>query len=177
MEIRELTAEEITAELLDSFVRTQDVTVVWKFDPEADKWGVALEPRTDDWDSAEREKMVDRLAQIAQSGGLVLGSVQDGKLLGFAAVDPEPIGTEGRYRDFSALHVAQNVRNQGLGTRMFLRAAEWAQDQGAPSLIISSHPAVETQGFYRTLGCVDAAEAQPALAKEHPDYRQLEFPL
>ena len=69
------------------------------------------------------------------------------------------------------------MRGQGMGRVLFRAAAEWARDMGARKLYISAHSAVESQAFYRSLGCVEAqVYSQEAVEKEPYDC-QLEYNL
>lgn len=49
------------------------------------------------------------------------------------------------------------MRNRGIGSKLFMIAKGWALAHGAKKLYISAHSAVETQAFYRRMGCVEAA--------------------
>ena len=98
-------------------------------------------------------------------------------LKGFASVEPGPLGKDGAYRDLSSLHVSQELRGRGIGRRLFKLAREFAREQGAQKLYISAHSAVETQAFYRAMGCTEAQEYDPAHAQKEPCDCQLECPV
>ena len=87
------------------------------------------------------------------------------------------MGTRGQYRDLSSLHVSAECRRRGLGRVLFAKAAGWARAQGAEKLYISSHSALETQRFYRALGCTDALEPDAAHTAREPFDCQLEYRL
>ena len=95
------------------------------------------------------------------TGGAVFGAFADGVLKGFVSVESAPLGRNGDYRDLSSLHVSQELRGQGIGRRLFALAREFAREQGALKLYISAHSAVETQAFYRAMGCTEAQEYDP----------------
>ena len=69
------------------------------------------------------------------------------------------------------------MRRGRLGKELFLRAKERAKAQGAKKLYISSHPAVESQRFYRAMGCVDAKEITEERTPNEPPDRRLECEL
>ena len=69
------------------------------------------------------------------------------------------------------------MRRNGIGKALFLAASEWAKKQGAKKLYISSHSAIETQRFYRSMGCVDAAEYNQKHVEAEPYDCQLEYVL
>ena len=73
--------------------------------------------------------------------------------------------------------VYEDMRRSGIGRTLFQMAAEWARTQGAAKLYISSHSAIETQRFYRSLGCVDAAQPQQKHVEAEPFDCQLEYRL
>jgi GNAT superfamily N-acetyltransferase len=172
---RDLEPEEITAETFACFDRRQDVTYCLR--REAGAWVEKLAPFVDQWSPEEYVRLVGCLRHTAQAGGLVMGCFCNEKLKGFVSVEPEPFGTQGQYLDLSALHVSRELRGQGAGRELFLRAARWARLQGARKLYISSHSAVETQAFYRAMGCVDAREIHQGHVQQEPFDRQLECEL
>ena len=63
------------------------------------------------------------------------------------------------------------------GAVLFLSAARWAAAQGGQKLYISAHSAVESQAFYRKMGCVAAEEYDPAHTAAEPCDCQLEYLL
>ena len=89
-------------------------------------------------------------------------------------MESAPLGRNGDYRDLSSLHVSQELRGQGIGRRLFALAREFAREQGALKLYISAHSAVETQAFYRAMGCTEAQEYDPEHVEREPCDCQLE---
>ena len=83
----------------------------------------------------------------------------------------------GRYLELSSLHVSQELRGQGVGKKLLHAAVQWARGQGAKRLYISAHPAVESQAFYRAMGCTPAQVCRPAHAGRGPAGRPLELLL
>lgn len=172
IEYRPLREDEIDRALFARFVRRQVVTDCLR--REGGAWVVRSAPFVDDWSEADYAFLVRCLQHTAHTGGLVLGAFADGALVGFASVEGQPYGSAGRYRDLSALHVSQNRRGGGIGRALFAAAKDWARRQGAEKLYISSHSAMETQGFYAAMGCVDAAEPWQKHIEQEPFDRQLE---
>ena len=76
--------------------------------------------------------------------------------------------------DLSSIHVSEDMRNHGIGTRLFLAAKEWAGKRGADKLYISAHSAVESQAFYKKMGCTEAQICLPQHTKAEPFDCQLE---
>ena len=48
------------------------------------------------------------------------------------------------------------MRGNGIGKKLFLEAKQWAKQRGAKKLYISAHSSVESQAFYKAMGCVEA---------------------
>ena len=96
---------------------------------------------------------------------------------GFASVEAALFGGEQGYLDLSSIHVSEDMRGMGIGRALFLAAKEWAAGRGAKKLYISAHSAVESQAFYRTMGCVEAREYQQKHVEAEPYDCQLECVL
>ena len=92
-------------------------------------------------------------------------------------MEGRPLGKAGNYRDLSSLHVSEECRGMGIGRALFEAAADWSRNQGGEKLYISGHSAVETQAFYRAMGCVEAQEYDPVHTAAEPYDCQLEFAL
>ncbi len=97
--------------------------------------------------------------------------------MGFASVENKPLGSRNQYRELRYLHVSREHRGRGLGRQLFRLCCEAARQLGAEKLYIGAHPAVETQAFYASLGCVPAAEIVPEILALEPRDLQLECTL
>lgn len=175
IEYRAIKLEELNTDLFKHFIRHQVVTYCYRKSPEG--WTNELDPFIDDWTPQEYEYLVKCLTNTLQTGGLVYGFFSDGQLKGFVSVESELIGEEQRYVDLSSIHVSEDYRGKGIGRQLFEIAKQWARENGADRLFISSHSAVETQAFYQAMGCVDARIFHPGHAQEEPYDRQLEYVL
>lgn len=174
--IRVLQADEIDRALFGAFIRRQVVDECVR--REGDEWVVRSDPFIDDWSEEDYAVLVACLRNTILTGGLVLGAfLPSGELKGFASVEGELFGGQNAYLDLTSLHVSQDMRRSGLGKKLFSLAAQWAREQGARKLYISSHSAIETQRFYQALGCVDAAQVNLAHVEAEPFDRQLEYVL
>ena len=87
------------------------------------------------------------------------------------------IGGEHRYLDLSSIHVSQDMRGRGIGAELFLAAKAWARNKGAGRLYISAHSAVETQAFYKKMGCAEAEVYNQEHVSREPYDCQLECSL
>lgn len=151
---RDLEADEICRELFSSFTRHQVVTNCWR--KENNQWGIKEEPFIDDWSGEDYQFLVSCLRNTLQTGGFVHAAFLDGCLKGFVSVESGLSGGEQKYLDLSSLHVSEELRGYGIGKALFLAAKDWAGKQGAKKLYISAHSAVESQAFYKAMGCIEA---------------------
>lgn len=175
IEYRILQEPEIDRELFSAFVRRQVVDQCLR--RENDAWVVRSDPFVDDWTDADYRFLADCLRNTVHTGGFVCGAFSDGQLKGFVSAESGLFGGKNRYCDLTSLHVSQDMRRNGIGKALFLAASEWAKKQGAKKLYISSHSAIETQKFYRSMGCVDAAEYNQRHVESEPYDCQLEYVL
>ncbi len=172
MHYRNLNICEINSDLFQNFIRTQVVTDCWR--KENGTWVIKRAPFIDDWSSQDYEVLINCLKNTVITGGLVCGAFAEGALKGFFSVEGTPIGSRFQYMDLSSLHVSQDMRGQGIGRELFSRAKQFAREKHIPKLYISAHSAVETQAFYKAMGCVEAEEYQPEHVEKEPYDCQLE---
>lgn len=175
-EYRSLCADEIDRELFRFFIRRQVVVKCWRRD-DSGAWVIRDDPFIDDWTQEDYKTLVTCLKRTVSTGGIVYAAFADGTLKGFASVEPELFGGEQRYLDLSSIHVSADMRGRGIGTALFRLAQDWAREHGAKKLYISAHSAVESQAFYRNLGCVEAQFYNQAHVEAEPFDCQLECPL
>lgn len=175
IEYRNIPAGELDRELFRPFNRRQVVVKCWR--REGGEWVIRDDPFIDDWSEEDYGFLVSCLKNTVNTGGLVLGAFLDGKLKGFVSVEPELFGGEHRYLDLSSIHVSEDVRAQGMGAALFAAAKDWARAHGGKKLYISAHSAVESQAFYRKMGCVEAQEYNRKHMEEEPFDCQLECVL
>ncbi len=167
--------EELSRALFGGFVRRQVVVQCRRRENGA--WVVRDDPFVDDWSEEDYRVLTDCLGRTIKRGGFAYAAFLDGVLKGFASVEPEPMGPEGEYLDLSSIHVSEDVRGRGIGRELFQAAKGWAWAHGGKKLYISAHSAVETQAFYRAMGCVDAQFIHQGHAAAEPFDCQLECEL
>lgn len=175
MEYRSLREDEICRELFAGFIRRQVVTKCWR--RENDEWVIRDDPFIDDWTEGEYQILVRCLRNTVATGGFVFAAFCDGVLKGFASVESALFGEEQGYLDLSCIHVSEDVRGQGIGKVLFLAAKDWARAHGGRKLYISAHSAVESQAFYRAMGCVEAEKYHQGHVEAEPYDCQLECRL
>lgn len=172
MEYRELQENEIGKTLFDHFIRHQVVTKCMRKINQT--WVEQSTPFIDDWNERDYRILVRCLKRTVKSSGVVFAAFDAGELKGFSSVELTPFGDEREYLDLSSLHVSEDRRGRGIGTRLFALCCTWAKSHGAQKLYISSHSAVETQAFYRTMGCVEAQKYHQKHVDQEPFDCQLE---
>lgn len=176
---RPLSADEICLDLFRNFTRHQNVVKCWR--KEAGKWVIRDDPFVDDWSEDDYRFLVKCLKNTVQTGGFVYaafcGHSSGSMLKGFVSVEPALFGGTQNYLDLSSIHVSEDMRGKGIGKSLFLAARDWARKKGARKLYLSAHSAVETQAFYRAMGCVEAQEYDQRHVEKEPYDCQLECPL
>lgn len=175
MVYREVGIEELDFNLFACFYRRQNVTKCWrKIDG---KWEIKDIVFVDDWTQQDYVELIAYLRNTITTGGLVVGAFAEGGLKGFVSVESELFGSRKQYLDLSSIHVSEDMRGMGIGKVLFEKAKMFAKEQGASKLYISAHSAVESQAFYRTMGCVEAKEYNAMHVEKEPCDCQLECDL
>ncbi len=172
IQYREVQADEINRGLFKDFIRRQVVTKCWR--KENGIWVIREDPFTDDWSESDYRILISCLRNTVQTGGFVYAAFYMDMLKGFVSAEAELFGEERKYVDLSSIHVSEDMRNHGIGTRLFLAAKEWAGKRGADKLYTSAHSAVESQAFYKKMGCTEAQICLPQHTKAEPFDCQLE---
>lgn len=175
LQYRNLSAEELCRELFRGFIRRQAVTKCWRRDN--GKWVIRDDPFVDDWSEEDYRTLISCLKHTILSGGFVHAAFAGGVLKGFVSVEPDLWGSRREYLDLSSIHVSEDMRGAGIGTALFAAAKEWARGRGGKKLYISAHSAVESQAFYKKMGCVEAQEYNQVHVEAEPFDCQLECSL
>lgn len=172
---REMTKEELNRTLFSSFNRRQVVQKCWR--RVNGQWVIRDDPFIDDWSEEDYTVLLSGLQNTVSTGGLVCGAFVNGVLKGFVSVESKLFGGENRYLDLTNLHVSAELRGRGIGSALFDRAEKWAKSKGAKKLYLSAHSAVESQVFYKKMGCVEAKEYSQRHVEAEPFDCQLECAL
>ena len=172
IQYREVQADEINRDLFKDFIRRQVVTKCWR--KENGIWVIREDPFTDDWSESDYRILISCLRNTVQTGGFVYAAFYMDMLKGFVSAEAELFGGEEGYCDLSSIHVSEDMRKQGIGRALFLAAKTWAKQKGAKKLYISAHSAIESQAFYRSMGCVEANVYHQGHVEKEPFDCQLE---
>lgn len=172
---RTLTEHEICRNLFRHFIRHQVVTKCWRRGN--GDWIIRDDPFIDEWTEEEYQALIADLQKTIRSGGFVYAAFCDSQLKGFISVTSELSGTSQQYLDLTNIYVSEDQRRCGIGKVLFTAAKTWAKEHAAEKLYISAHSAVESQAFYRSMGCVEAKEYNQEHAEKEPWDCQLECVL
>lgn len=172
MVYRQLDSSQIDQSLFQQFIRRQVVTKCWR--RVKNEWVIQEDPFIDDWNDEDYQELILALTNTIAQGGVVFGAFENGVLKGFAAVENKLFGKNREYLDLSFIYVSQDMRNSGIGKMLFGLAKDWAKSHGGKKLYISGHSAVESQAFYKAMGCVEALEYNLAHVEKEPFDCQLE---
>jgi len=175
IQYKKLDADEIDRNLFDGFIRHQIVTKCWR--KENGEWIIKNAPFIDDWSENDYQMLIAHLRNVLLSNGFVYAAFYCGKLKGFVSVDLKWFGSGQEYLDLTDLYVSEDMRRKGIGKVLFLAAAKWAKKEGARKLYISAHSAMESQAFYRAMGCVEAKAYNLKHVEKEPYDCQLEYRL
>jgi len=159
---RAMTVDDLHVHMMDDFDRHQEITHVMRKNGRVKK---LRKPRVEDWPAEGKTGFVRNfiyhvyVRQFFGGEPKVFAAFRDGQVVGFAywrCIENQKL-KRGKAKDFAILDrlfVSRECRRMGLGRQLFELCAQAARAEGAPMLYISTEPAVETQAFYRSVGCV-----------------------
>jgi GNAT superfamily N-acetyltransferase len=172
---RLLTSDDLSNSFVFNFERKQIVHHVLR-------GGVAnkkeeIDDFIDDWNVPERNSINNRLIDILNNNGLVVIAIYNKRVIGFASIGYERIGPNNEYCQLEEFHIENSYRKMGIGKRLFNECISYAKNYGIRKLYISSHSAIETIQFYKSVGCKDAVWIFEEQAKMEPCDYQMEYEL
>lgn len=176
LQIHEMDADELELSCFANFKRYHEVKQCWrKIDG---KWMIKDNSFTDEWDEADYIWLVECLKNTINTHGVVYFAREGDQLVGFCSVQGERVHlVDANYLELSCLHVSCDKRGKHIGSKLFTQAARWAKENGADKLYLSAHSSVESQAFYRAMGCVEATEYWKEKAEAEPCDCQMEYLL
>lgn len=166
---------DLSVSMFDCFHRHQEIRWCWR--KKSGRWILENTPGMIEWDRADIQSLVDRLRLTLSSSGIVLGAFNGAYLIGFASIEVESFGPYYEYVLLSNLYVSYEYRRKGVGKKLFQMAGQAARGQGAQKLYISAPPCEETQAFFQSMRCVEAAYCRGELLAAEPLCRQMECVL
>ena len=164
---------DIDKHFLDLFDRSETVQKAWRYIEGAK---VLMDVSyTEHWDQTELEIESMKLHETALNGGVVIAGYDEGKIVAFAAIEPERFGSEKQYHQLSQCHVSSQFRGKGIGKALFNRIINESKNMGVHKLYISASSCETTQAYYSAMGCTDAIEHCEKLVHLEPFDIQLEY--
>ena len=156
---RAMTAEDLHVHMMDEFDRHQVVTHVVRKNGRVKK---LRKPRVEDFSAEGKTNFIKNwfigkvyMRQYYPGQPLVFAAFRGDQVAAFACWD-HYWGEEKEYAVLLRLFVTLDCRRMGLGRQLFDLCAEAARTEGAQKLFISSEPSIETQAFYKSMGCTIA---------------------
>lgn len=172
IDYKTLKMEELHSSIFKHFNRYQETKRVWF--KENDQYIIKEDHFIEQWDDDKKIEVIEALKSCMISGGAVVGAFYECNLIGFANVEGEKIGGKAEYLELNYLHVSNEFRKLGIGKRLFELCCQNAKQMGVKKLYIAAHPSIETQHFYKSVGCTYAVEVIQRIYKKEPLDIQLE---
>ncbi len=161
--------KDITKHFLDGYIRYKEVTKVLVVEnnelvEKEEKW-------VEEWDQTRLEE-ISLYLQKTSAHSPVFAAFDKERVVGFANLDGHIFYDE--YINMSYLHASQNYRNQYIGKKLFYLICLEAKKKGASKLYLSAIPDLDSQMFYKGVGCVLTQNPNPRLVEIEPYDIQME---
>jgi predicted N-acetyltransferase YhbS len=140
-----------------------------KLELEKEHWDVP------EWSTEQKQEYNQRLQDIHQRGGTVIGAFKGSKITGIIALDHEFFGSNKNRLNLAALWVSQPFRDQGVGRHLVELVKKKAKALEAKSLYVSATPSKKTVEFYLSCGFKLAKVIDPKLFELEPEDIHMEF--
>ncbi|KGP90593.1 GCN5 family acetyltransferase [Pontibacillus chungwhensis BH030062] len=173
LQIRDVSVNEIDEKFLIEFDRFQETKSVWYTTNQTDV-KIKADSFIDHWSQEQKKDISLYLKRCIEEGGGVVAAFEGTQVAGFANVENRFFGSANQYVPLPFIHVSNSYRGEGIGKQLFYQCCEIAKDLGAEKIYIGAHPAVETQRFYQSVGCILAQEVNEDIYQKEPLDLQLE---
>ncbi|MDR2686236.1 MAG: GNAT family N-acetyltransferase [Oscillospiraceae bacterium] len=160
--VRAMRPEDLHVHMMDGFDRYQEITRIMRKNGRVKK---LRKPRVEDWNGGDNKAFVSNFIyhvyfrQYFGGEPKAFAAFRGDQVVGFAhwrSIKDQKL-KRGKETDFAVLDrlfISRECRRMGLGSQLFTLCAEAARAEGSHILYINTNPAVETQAFYKSLGCV-----------------------
>lgn len=142
-----------------------------KLELEKEHWEVP------EWSDSQKHEKYERLFDINQRDGTIIGAFEDTKIAGIIALDHEFLGSSKDRLNLAALWVSQPFRDRGVGRHLVELIKKKAKALGAKNLYVSATPSKKTIEFYLSCGFQLAKEIDSKLYELEPEDIHIEFRL
>lgn len=173
LQVRNVSANEIDEKFLIDFDRYQETKSVW-YTTNQTNVKTKDDSFIDQWSLEQKKGISLYLKRCIKEGGGVAAAFEGSQIVGFANVENRFFGSANQYVPLPFIHVSNFYRGEGIGKQLFYQCCEIAKDLGAEKIYIGAHPAVETQCFYQSVGCILAQEVNDEIYQKEPLDLQLE---
>ena len=174
VEIKKLSANDISSDMLLNFNHHQIITKKWV--NRKNKWELVATSDLREWNKDKRIWISEYLRQQIERGGAVVAAYVVDILVGFCCVDGGLEGKTAKYANMTMLFVDDKWKRKGVGGELFEKICICAKRMDAEKLFISAIPSFDTIAFYFNMGCEDAREIISEYVDTDKD-RYLEFVL
>lgn len=140
-----------------------------KLELEKEHWNIP------EWSTEQKQEYNQRLQDIYQRGGTVIGAFKGSKIAGIIALDHEFFGSNMDRLNLAALWVSQLFRDRGVGRHLVELVKKKAKALNAKSLYVSATPSKKTVEFYLRCGFQPAKEIDPKLFELEPEDIHMEL--
>jgi ribosomal protein S18 acetylase RimI-like enzyme len=159
--VRAMRPEDLHIHMMDGFDRYQEITRIVRKHGRVKK---LRKPRVENWPAEGKTQFIKGwfiqkvyMRQFYPGQPQVFAAFRGDQVAGFAIWGRDKNwGEEQGYAVLLRLFVSRECRRMGLGRQLFSLCAGAAKAEGAQKLFISTEPAVETQEFYKSMGCAAA---------------------
>lgn len=127
------------------------------------------------WIDAEVNEYINRMNDIYNSKGLIIGAFDNNKIVGIGALDKVLCGQNKDKYKLDLLYIHHDYRSQGIGKEIVNLFKKEAIKDNINSLYISATPFKNTMDFYLSLGAILTNEVDEELFKLEPDDIHLEL--
>jgi len=152
MMIKQLDKTEIIR--ISEIDRTEKIKLLYKYNKgklETELVDIDV-PRWDHPDWCHDEKLIKDLSDNLERGAVLFGAFKANKLVGMAVIGYELRGENSDMLQLVTMHVSNNYRRKGIGTKLLEECKKIARKRGAKRLYISSTPSESAVGFYLSYG-------------------------
>lgn len=127
------------------------------------------------WIEDEVNEYINRMNNIYNSNGLIIGAFDNNKVVGIGALDKVLCGKNKDKYKLDLLYINHDYRGQGIGKNIINLFKEEAKKDNIKSIYISATPFKNTMDFYLGLGATLTNEVDEELFKLEPEDIHLEL--
>ncbi len=124
------------------------------------------------WDHPDWRHDASLMKEISEkldNGGVLFGAFDKERLVGISGLGYQLIGENKDEIQMFILHVSNEYRRKGIGTKLLEECKRIAREKGARRLYISATPTESAVGFYLRHGCRLASKVDEELLALEPE--------